>query len=59
MCREEIHRMAMRCYARLNQPHLAARQYHLCERQLRGELGAAPAATTRQLYERIRRREHV
>lgn len=59
VCREEIHRMAMRCYARLNQPHLAARQYHLCERQLQDELGVAPDTATRQLYDRIRRREFV
>jgi DNA-binding SARP family transcriptional activator len=58
-CREEIHRLAMRCYARLNQPHLAVRQYHQCERQLRDELGIEPAEPTRQLYDRIRRREVV
>lgn len=58
-CREEIHRLVMRCYTRLNQPHLALRQYHQCERQLRDELGIDPADATRQLYERIRRREFV
>lgn len=59
LCREEIHRLAMRCYARLNQPHLAVRQYQQCERQLRDELGVAPDEATRQLYERIRRRELI
>jgi DNA-binding SARP family transcriptional activator len=59
LCREELHCLAMRCYTRLNQPHLAIRQYHECERQLRDDLGLAPAEPTRQLYERIRRREFV
>ncbi len=59
LCREEIHRLVMHCYTRLNQPHLAVRQYHQCERQLRDELGIEPAEATRQLYERIRRRELV
>ena len=59
LCREEIHRLMMRCYTRLNQPHLAVRQYHQCERQLRDELGIEPTDPTRQLYERIRRRELI
>ncbi len=59
LCREELHRLAMRCYTRLNQPHLAIRQYHQCERQLRDDLDLAPAEPTRQLYERIRRRELI
>jgi SARP family transcriptional regulator, regulator of embCAB operon len=59
LCREDIHRQLMRCYARLNQPHLAVHQYHLCERQLRDELGITPTQATRQLYEQIRRRELV
>ena len=59
LCREEIHRLMMRCYTRLNQPHLAVRQYHQCERQLRDDLGIEPTDPTRQLYERIRRRELI
>jgi DNA-binding SARP family transcriptional activator len=59
LCREEIHRLVMRSYARLNQPHLAIRQYRQCERQLRDELGIEPAQSTQHLYERIRRRELV
>lgn len=59
LCREEVHRLMMRCYTRLNQPHLAVRQYHQCERQLRDELEIEPAEATRQLFERIRRRELV
>jgi DNA-binding SARP family transcriptional activator len=58
-CREDIHRLLMRCYARLNRPHLAVHQYHQCERQLRDETGLKPAETTRHLYEQIRRRQLV
>jgi DNA-binding SARP family transcriptional activator len=58
-CREDIHRMLMRCYARLNKPHLAAHQYSQCERQLRDEGGLKPAAATRNLYEQIRGRRPV
>jgi DNA-binding SARP family transcriptional activator len=58
-CREDIHRMLMRCYARLNKPHLAAHQYRQCERQLRDETGLKPAAATQNLYEQIRRRQLV
>jgi len=46
-------------YARLNKPHLAAHQYHQCERPLRDELGLKPAEATRRLYEQIRRRRLV
>ena len=59
LCREDIHRMLMRCYARLNKPHLAAHQYRQCERQLRDETGLKPAAATQNLYEQIRRRQPV
>jgi SARP family transcriptional regulator, regulator of embCAB operon len=59
VCREEVHRMLMRCYARLNKPHLAIHQYRLCERQLRDELALKPAEATRKLYEQICRRQIV
>jgi DNA-binding SARP family transcriptional activator len=58
-CREDVHRLLMRCYARLNKPHLAVHQYHQCERQLRDEVGLKPAEATRTLYEQIRRRQLV
>jgi DNA-binding SARP family transcriptional activator len=58
-CREDVHRLLMRCYVRLNKPHLAVHQYHRCERQLRDEVGLKPAEATRQLYEQIRRRQLV
>jgi SARP family transcriptional regulator, regulator of embCAB operon len=59
LCREDIHRLIMLCYARMNQPHLAARQYHQCRRQLRDELGIEPSETTQQLFERIRRQKFI
>jgi DNA-binding SARP family transcriptional activator len=58
-CREDIHRLLMRCYARLNKPHLAVHQYQQCVRQLHDETGLRPAEATRNLYEQIRRRQLV
>jgi DNA-binding SARP family transcriptional activator len=58
-CREDIHRMLMRCYARLNKPHLAVHQYRQCERQVRDETGLKPSVATQSLYEQIRRRQAV
>jgi DNA-binding SARP family transcriptional activator len=58
-CREDVHRLLMRCYARLNKPHLAVHQYHQCERQLRDEVGLKPAEATWKLYQQIRRRQLV
>jgi DNA-binding SARP family transcriptional activator len=58
-CREDVHCRLMRCYSRQNQHHLALRQYQTCVEALDHELGVAPAPTTTQLYERIRRREAV
>jgi DNA-binding SARP family transcriptional activator len=59
LCREDIHRLAMRCYSRLNQPHLAIRQFQSCTRQLHNDLGVAPDAATRELNDKIRRREPI
>jgi LuxR family maltose regulon positive regulatory protein len=58
-CREEAYRCLMRCYSRQEQHYLALRQYHLCVERLKEELDVAPAPSTVQLYERIRRRESV
>lgn len=58
-CCEQAHRRLMRCYSRQEQPYLALRQYHLCVETLKEELGVAPAPTTTQLYDRIRRRERI
>jgi DNA-binding SARP family transcriptional activator len=58
-CREDAHCLLMGCYSRQDQHHLALRQYQACVEALRTELDVAPAPTTTQLYERIRRRERV
>jgi DNA-binding SARP family transcriptional activator len=58
-CHEEAHCRLMRCYARLGQHPSALRQYQTCVEALRSELDVAPAPTTIDLYERIRRREPV
>jgi DNA-binding SARP family transcriptional activator len=58
-CNEEAHCHLMRCYGRLNQYHLAIRQYHICADALKTELGVEPAAQTVKLYERARRRERT
>lgn len=58
-CREDAHCLLMQCYSRQGQPHLALYQYQVCVEALRGELQVEPAPETTQLYNRIRRREHV
>lgn len=55
-CREDMHRLLMRAHARLGRPHLAARQFELCSRQLRRELDMPPARETVELYGKIRAR---
>jgi DNA-binding SARP family transcriptional activator len=55
-CREDMHRLLMLSHARLGRPHLALRQYELCSRQLRRELGMPPARETVELYGKIRAR---
>jgi DNA-binding SARP family transcriptional activator len=56
-CREDVHCLLMRCYARQNQFYLALRQYQVCVGALRAELDMAPAAATMALHEKLRRRE--
>lgn len=58
-CREDAHCLSMRCYSRQGQYPLALRQYQICIEALRTELDVEPARETKQLYERIRRREPV
>jgi DNA-binding SARP family transcriptional activator len=53
-CREDLHRLLMRAYARLGQPQLALRQYQTCVRQLRLEFGLDPAPATVQLFDQVR-----
>jgi len=53
-CREDAHRLVMRCYARRGERAQALRQYQVCETVLRSEFDVAPEPATRQLQEQIR-----
>jgi DNA-binding SARP family transcriptional activator len=53
-CREDAHRLVMRCYVRLGERAQALRQYRLCERILRAEYNAAPERRTTLLYDQVR-----
>lgn len=53
-CREDAHRLAMRCYMRQGQRAQALHQYHLCVGVLRAEFDAAPEPATAALYDQIR-----
>ena len=58
-CREDAHCLLMRCYGRQGQYQLALRQYQRCAEALQVELEVEPAPETKQLHDRIRRREYV
>ena len=58
-CREDAHCLLMCCYEHRGQPQLAVRQYHQCTAALRAELRMEPAASTTELFQRIRRREPI
>lgn len=53
-CREDAHRLAMRCYARRGERTQALRQYQVCETVLRAEFDVAPEPATQQLHAQIR-----
>jgi DNA-binding SARP family transcriptional activator len=53
-CREDAHRLVMRCHVRLGERAQALRQYRLCEEVLRLEFAARPEPATILLYERVR-----
>ena len=53
-CREDAHRLLMRCYAQQGRTYQAVRQYEFCERILRVTIDASPAHDTTALYEAIR-----
>ncbi|TQS47075.1 BTAD domain-containing putative transcriptional regulator [Cryptosporangium phraense] len=53
-CREETHRLLMRCYARQGRTHQALRQYELCRRLLAATLSVPPMPETTALYDSIR-----
>lgn len=53
-CREDAHRLAMRCHVRLGERAQALRQYHLCVTILKADLAAHPEPETVALFEQIR-----
>jgi DNA-binding SARP family transcriptional activator len=53
-CREDAHRLAMRCYARRGERTQALRQYQVCETVLLSEFDVAPEPATQHLHEQIR-----
>jgi DNA-binding SARP family transcriptional activator len=53
-CREDAHRMVMRCHVRLGARSQALRQYHTARAILRTELDADPEPATLALFEAIR-----
>ena len=53
-CREDAHRMAMRCFVRLGARAQALRQYRTCRAVLQMEFDAIPERLTEQLYEVVR-----
>lgn len=54
-CREDAHRMAMRCYVRRGERTQALRQYRVCEAILRTEFDVRPEPATTALFEQIQR----
>ena len=53
-CREDAHRLLMRCYASQGREYQALRQYEFCQRILRATIDATPARDTTVLYHAIR-----
>lgn len=53
-CREDAHRIAMRCQVRLGQRAQALRQYRICREILEVEFQAAPERETDELFELVR-----
>jgi DNA-binding SARP family transcriptional activator len=58
-CREDAHRLAMRCYVRMGQRSQAMRQYELCTAVLRAEFDTIPEEITSELYDQVRRNPHL
>jgi DNA-binding SARP family transcriptional activator len=49
-CCESVHRLLMRCYAVENKQELVSRQYGICVKALRNELGVSPGVETIRLF---------
>src|SRR5579885_79569 len=54
-CREDAHRLVMRCYVRRGERAQALRQYQVCADILRLAFSATPEPETMALFERVRR----
>jgi DNA-binding SARP family transcriptional activator len=53
-CREDAHRLLMRCYVKQGRIHEALRQFEFCARALATTLGSGPSAATVELHRSIR-----
>lgn len=53
-CREDAHRLVMRCHVRQGERAQALHQYRLCQAVLRSEFDAGPEPATTTLYNQIR-----
>jgi len=53
-CREDAHRLIMRCYVRTCERAQALRQYRVCETVLRQDFDAGPEQATRALFNQVR-----
>jgi DNA-binding SARP family transcriptional activator len=53
-CREDAHRLVMRCHVRRGERAQALHQYRVCKQILSTEYDAAPEPATTALYDRIR-----
>jgi DNA-binding SARP family transcriptional activator len=53
-CREDAHRVVMRCHVRCGERAAALRHYQVCGDILHSEFGAAPEPATTALFEQIR-----
>jgi DNA-binding SARP family transcriptional activator len=53
-CREDAHRLVMRCHVRLGERAQALRQYGVCQQILAAEFEARPEPLTSALFDRVR-----
>lgn len=53
-CLEEIHRLLISCYERLDMRDRAIRQFFKCKKALAEELEVPPSPSTMELYEKLR-----
>lgn len=53
-CREDAHRLIMRCYVQRGERAAALRHYQLCADLLRAEFDAPPEPATKALFDQIR-----